>query len=378
MRSELKKNEEPLYKQLEAILRKKIENNEYPPDSPIPSESKFCAEYRVSRRTIRRAILELIHKKYLVSRAGLGTFVLSENARTEGGRFRSKRTGSIAFIYEHEAFYDNPTILEYLKGVKEKLKNTNYNLLFPFSKNDLSNSVFSLCKKIVNEEKAEAYLLISVAPEIQKWFAEQNVPVVVSGDLADGVDLPNFSNEQSGINRESVRYLVGLGHRRIAYVSYLSNVVGIMHRDEGYYAALRENRIKIKKEYVVKTKQIEWKVREAVRKLVKVNPSPTAIIFHNDYMANFGLMELRDLNLKVPEDISIIAGDGSILSEFSVPKLTSFVGNYKKMGENAVGILLDVLKKGTFGKEHKKKIDESRMVIRESCREYTGNDFGHT
>jgi len=65
----------PLYSQLKDILIEKIERNEYPVGSKIPSEEELCEAYDISRPTVRQAISELTSCGYLVKVKGKGTFV---------------------------------------------------------------------------------------------------------------------------------------------------------------------------------------------------------------------------------------------------------------------------------------------------------------
>ena len=51
---------EPLYYQIREDIREKINGNEYPPNSMIPSEAELCEIYGVSRVTVRRAVLDLV------------------------------------------------------------------------------------------------------------------------------------------------------------------------------------------------------------------------------------------------------------------------------------------------------------------------------
>ena len=64
----------PLYFQLVEIIRNKIENNEWPVDSTIPSELKLCDTYQISRGTVRQAIKDLIKEGYLYRKHDIGTF----------------------------------------------------------------------------------------------------------------------------------------------------------------------------------------------------------------------------------------------------------------------------------------------------------------
>lgn len=76
MHMELSRNTfEPLYYQIRENIREKINNNEYPPCSMIPSEAELCEYYGVSRVTVRRAILDLVQEGLLNRGKGKGTFV---------------------------------------------------------------------------------------------------------------------------------------------------------------------------------------------------------------------------------------------------------------------------------------------------------------
>ncbi len=65
----------PLYLQLKDLIVKKIESNEYAPDTQIPSEQDLCQLYDISRPTVRQAITELTNSGYLYKEKGKGTFV---------------------------------------------------------------------------------------------------------------------------------------------------------------------------------------------------------------------------------------------------------------------------------------------------------------
>ncbi|EPR13536.1 GntR family transcriptional regulator [Ruminiclostridium papyrosolvens] len=65
----------PLYLQLKDLIIKKIENNEFPANSQIPSEQDLCQMYDISRPTVRQAVSELTNSGYLYKEKGRGTFV---------------------------------------------------------------------------------------------------------------------------------------------------------------------------------------------------------------------------------------------------------------------------------------------------------------
>jgi GntR family transcriptional regulator len=77
----------PLYKQIAATLSDRIRSNELNPGDMMPSETQLREEFRVSRVTVRQAIMELARTGSVTSRQGKGTFV---TLPTVAQRFRGR------------------------------------------------------------------------------------------------------------------------------------------------------------------------------------------------------------------------------------------------------------------------------------------------
>lgn len=71
----LEKSPIPLYFQLKEIIKEKIVSNELEGQERLPSESELCAEYNVSRVTVRQALSELMNEGLIYRVRGKGTFV---------------------------------------------------------------------------------------------------------------------------------------------------------------------------------------------------------------------------------------------------------------------------------------------------------------
>jgi GntR family transcriptional regulator len=71
----------PVYQQLAAILRGKIDSGEIPPRRAIPSKRVLTQEYRVSPGTVERAIQALRAEGYLKTVLGRGLYVRPQEER---------------------------------------------------------------------------------------------------------------------------------------------------------------------------------------------------------------------------------------------------------------------------------------------------------
>ncbi|MCH7229606.1 GntR family transcriptional regulator [Glycomyces sp. L485] len=70
---------EPLYRQLAAILRARIERGDWQPRTPIPSESQLVDAYGVSRPTVRHAVAVLVDEGLVVTIPQRGSFVVGQD-----------------------------------------------------------------------------------------------------------------------------------------------------------------------------------------------------------------------------------------------------------------------------------------------------------
>lgn len=78
-----KRSSVPLYAQLKDLLIERVERQEYPPGSRIPSELQLCEELDLSRPTVRQAISELVSEGTLAIVKGRGTFVTAATEKTD-------------------------------------------------------------------------------------------------------------------------------------------------------------------------------------------------------------------------------------------------------------------------------------------------------
>ncbi|PKG25360.1 GntR family transcriptional regulator [Niallia nealsonii] len=73
----------PLYLQLKQSIMEDIHHNIYLPGERLPTEPELCEKYKVSRITVRKAVLDLVEEGYLIKQQGKGTFVKQFKVKRE-------------------------------------------------------------------------------------------------------------------------------------------------------------------------------------------------------------------------------------------------------------------------------------------------------
>ncbi len=146
--------------------------------------------------------------------------------------------------------------------------------------------------------------------------------------------------------RTAVRYLIELGHRKIAMIRNEERVSSVEDRVDGYCSALREAGIPMRQEYIfsVERSSGEATVRGAERAastLLSLADRPTAVFAVNDQVAMFFQDAVTRLGLRIPEDISLVGFDWLLRWLPSGGALTSISQPFETIGRVAAERLLE-------------------------------------
>ena len=177
--------------------------------------------------------------------------------------------------------------------------------------------------------------------EIVPALIERGVPVVL---LFGKSVLPNVnsiaSDDVPGV-QEAMRYLVSLGHSRIAHLPGGIEFDSSVRRLEGYMKGLADAGIEFDPEIVVSGGYWRESGYERTKHLLTIPASkrPTAILCGNDIIAFGALDALKTSGISVPNDMSVIGVDDIQPASLSDPPLTTIRQPLGEIGERATEIL---------------------------------------
>ena len=138
-----------------------------------------------------------------------------------------------------------------------------------------------------------------------------------------------------------VRYAYSKGHRKIAYIHGNPTAV-TENRLTGFYRACEELGLKVPSTYVESCEYHETVgCYKATKKLLALADRPTCILFPDDFAAIGGLNAIRDADLRIPEDISVMGYDGINLAQVISPKLTTWQQNTEELGKIVAAKLIE-------------------------------------
>lgn len=155
----------PLHQQLEDILKERIENQEWKPDSNIPSENELSKMYGLSRMTVRSVITRLVHEGLLYRVPGKGTFVSSPKIVSKPLSQMGIREQLEEMGYETETKLLSITIDQAPIKISKKLKIDENSQVY----------IIKRARYVRNEPLSihTSYIPISLCPEIQEKNFEE-------------------------------------------------------------------------------------------------------------------------------------------------------------------------------------------------------------
>lgn len=205
-----------------------------------------------------------------------------------------------------------------------------------------------------------------VTEKLARLTAELQLPFVVIDPLktiAPGIMTIGATNWNGAV--AATRFLLGLGHTRIAYVQGPDGSLPSDERYEGYLSALRQAGIRRDPSLIIGD-DFSFDCGLASGRELLARPAeerPTAVFCGSDATALGVIESAREAGLRVPEDLSVVGFDDTFLAVSSAPRLTTVRQPMHEMGAAAIRA---VLAAHTTGQPAAPMRLDTQLVIRDS------------
>jgi LacI family transcriptional regulator len=316
----------------------------------VPTIGDVAREAGVSTATVSRVINQpesvrgLLRSKVQVAITRLG-YVPHAGART----LKSRRTGTIGAIFPT---IDNAIFAKAIDALQRRLAEADHQLLI--ATNDYSPATEQSQALNLLTRGADALLLCGIGQrrELLARLRARAVPVVhvMSWPPPRNLDCVGFDN--AAAMQQVLRYLMDLGHRRIAMLAGITaDNDRAAARVAGVRAAMAASGLVLPSAHVVERRYALAAAREGFQRLMEARPAPTAIVCGNDVLAFGALLEAQALGLQVPRDLSIVGFDDLELASHVQPGLTTVRVPAEAMWQRAADRVLAVLRGQTLPRE---------------------------
>lgn len=261
----------------------------------------------------------------------------------------------------------NPFYTELAVGIQEAMEDQGYVTLVAST-----NEVISRQSKVTDamREHGAAGLIIAPAKGTEASYFRDleaaGVPVVLVMRRVPGYDANLVAPDNVLGARLATEHLLDLGHRRVAFLGGLPDMVVRRDREEGYRRALAGRGLAIDESLIVDAAVSRQGGVEALRRVLARAEAPaTAALCFNDVVAFGVLAALAGHGLSPGRDFAVIGFDDVAEAASTIPPMTSVAVRPKELGHAAARALLRQVQNPTAGPEQ--EIFAPRLIVRATC-----------
>ena len=138
----------------------------------------------------------------------------------------------------------------------------------------------------------------------------------------------------------ATEYLIKNGHTKIACITSNHNIEDAQSRKQGYLAALKDNQLVLTDDYIVSGDPDADGGMQAMSELLATTIKISAVIAYNDFMAAGVLSFAQESGIAVPDQLSIVGFDDSLIARYLHPRLTTVHYPIQLMAEKATILAL--------------------------------------
>jgi LacI family transcriptional regulator len=269
-----------------------------------------------------------------------------------------RRTNTVGIIIPDVT---NPFYPEIMRGMADVARHSGYSVLFCDSNEDeeLERSYLST----LFSRRVDGVLIAPANPyAVRDRLMRQRIPFV----LYDRVP-PNFPGaavitDNFEASRNAVRYLIGLGHERIAIVVATAHLAAQVERLEGFRQALKEEHLAVREDYLRGVDITDFSPQKGYQcglELMRLPDPPTAIFCTNNRMTLGVMRALGELRILCPEGVSILGFDDFDWAASASPRVTTVAQPTYEIGKQAMQLLVRKMQ----GEKDELEVGGSHLIV---------------
>ena len=295
---------------------------------------------------IRKAVIELNYQPNLIAKS-----------------LKSGKTNTIGLIV---ADISNPFFSNIARIIEDEARKEGYIVIIGSSDENAEKSQ-DLINVFFNRQVDAFIIAPAENTELQiTELQKKNTPVVLIDRYFPKVKTDNVHIDNFRAAYRAVEHLAINGNKRIAMMGYDTSLSHIQERKNGYKAALKDKGIRFRSEWFkdISYHNIEKEVAIAMKELLALVPKINAIFFATNTLAVEGLKIIYKSEIRVPEDLAIIAFDESDAFDFFYSPLSYVSQPLAEMGKKAVKLAIERIRNND--KKYATILVKEKLVLRKS------------
>ncbi len=195
---------------------------------------------------------------------------------------------------------------------------------------------------------------------------DNDIPVIFFDRICTGIDSDKVVVDDYSGTFTAVEYMIKTGCKRIAFFSAPTHLEISKNRKNGYLDALRKHRLPVD-ENLIRIADTKLLGYQRAMEILQEPDRPDGFMAMNDYTASGVLLAAKQLNLKIPEEISIFGFSNSNISQDTDPMLSTMDQHPQRVGEEAMKLMLEKIE-NPENTSRKNRIIKTSLIPRQTTR----------
>lgn len=284
---------------------------------------------------------------------------------TVGLSLRFKQTMTLAVVLTD---ITNPFWTTVVRGIEDVAQANGYSVIL--CNTDESEAKQDQYLQMLLRRRIDGILLVPAtsSPNPIRLIQKQNIPTVVLDRQIHGIELDLVRSDTEEGAYQLTKHLLSLGHRRITMLAGPRDISTSIDRTNGFCRAFDDIDLEVRDEQIIWGEFTQEAGYAMAQRTLQGATLPTALFAVNNFVAMGALRALRESQVSVPDQMSIVAVD-DIPPAFTIkPFLTVAKQPAREMGKQATNLLLERIKGGTED-PRKQIVLPTEIIIRTSSGE---------
>jgi LacI family transcriptional regulator len=288
----------------------------------LPAERILAESLHVSRSTLRAALAQLEKMGVVRAERPVGTRILTvRKTQRAAGKNRV-----VALLTPDPISALRPKIALIVDELRGQLAELGYRLHTFHGAHYFSSAKNTRLKQLVAEHPHDCWVLTLVPDRVKKWFREQNIPCVVSGTCEAGIHVPFVDLDYYALCRHAAGQMTGLGHTRIVFLTENSTKAGDLESERGFLDGIAvASNPQVSGHVLHHDNTIRGALKVMDRLFANKPARPSAMLVANPYFYILVHTYLYGMDLKVPDDISLMCRDDDSFLDYTKPSPTRYL-----------------------------------------------------
>lgn len=306
----------------------------------LPSERMLCTRLRISRPTLRAVLSQLEQEGVIGPVENKRRLILAPLAGTRGKPASSRLVALLSPVPQQSM---PPFVLFWMDSLRELLSEAGYQLEVHVSPHCFTAKPAGGLKKLTHRVPAALWVLFRSTPVMQRWFADQQMPVVIAGSCAESLPLPSVDLDYRATCRHAATMLMQKGHRRIALLLPDSSHGGDVDSSLGFREAFASRDTEPS---VLPHHETTEQVIATLDDVLKLKPAPTAFVVARSIHALTVVTHLLRLGHRLPRDFAVVSRDDDAFLDHVTPKVTRYSADAAKFARRLAKLVLELAQTG--------------------------------